>query len=144
MIKFLFLKIYEIAYALERFAIFKKSITSAIYTMSVIITVTNKEEKQTMTKHKEPRMPRKMKKRFKKLIEFYKERGREYKKKSVPVRPKGLNPLIYSLILGKLFILNLTEDDIAKIEPGNDGKSAVVTLKGSIKQVEITVEIKED
>lgn len=122
----------------------KESITSAIYTISVIITVTNKEEKQTMTKYKEPRMPRKMKKRFKKLMKFYEERGHKYKEKSIPVRPKGLNPLIYMLILGKLFTLNITEDDIEKIEVADDNKSAFITLKGSIKQVEFTVEIKED
>lgn len=122
----------------------KESITSAIYTISVIITVTNKEEKQTMTKYKEPRMPRKMKKRFKKLMKFYEEQKREYELLEKLNKEYSLGGYLAHLILGKCLELGIFPGDIENLNIANDLKSATITLRGSIKQAEITVEIKED
>ena len=87
-------------------------------------------------KRQAERMPRKMKKRFKKLMKFYDERRKEYEQEK-------LNTFIHFLILEHLKAAGIPRDEVEKIEI-DDASNVYVKLKGSIRQVEITVNLEEE
>ena len=86
-------------------------------------------------KRQAERMPRKMKKRFKKLMKFYDERRKEYEQEK-------LNTFIHFLILEHLKAAGIPRDEVEKIEI-DDASNVYVKLKGSIRQMEITVNLEE-
>lgn len=103
-------------------------------------------------KRQAERMPRKMKKRFKKLMKFFDERRKEYdliKNLSVilaAISKEGMRELnpdddyIKGLILAKCSEGGITPDDIAKIEFNKELHSATITLKeggGAIMYIDI-------
>ena len=79
------------------------------------------------------KMPRKMKKRFKKLMAFYDERRKEYEQ-------KNRNLFLGVLILKQLEDLGISADDVENIEIKDDS-NVNVKLKGSIRQAEIIVNV---
>ncbi len=86
-------------------------------------------------KRQTPRMPRKMKKRFKKLMAFFDERRTEYEKN------KFL--LTYGfLILEHLKTLGISPEDVEDITL-DDTSNIFVKLKGSIRTAEITINVEE-
>ena len=76
-----------------------------------------------------------MKKRFKKLMKFYDERRKEYEQEK-------LNTFIHFLILEHLKAAGIPRDEVEKIEI-DDASNVYVKLKGSIRQMEITVNLEE-
>ena len=85
---------------------------------------------------KKDKMPRKMKKRFKKLIAFYDERRKEYEQ-------NNLNLFFGGLILKQLADLGISADDVENIKI-KDGLNVEVKLKGSIRHAEIIIDLNEN
>lgn len=87
-------------------------------------------------KRQAERMPRKMKKRFKKLMKFYDDRRKEYEQEK-------LNTFIHFLILEHLKAAGIPRDEVEEIKI-DDSSNVHIKLKGSIRQAEITVNIGEE
>ena len=87
-------------------------------------------------KRQAERMPRKMKKRFKKLMKFYDDRRKEYEQEKQ-------NLFSELLILGHLQAAGIPADEVEEIKI-DDSSNVYIKLKGSIRQAEITVNIGEE
>lgn len=85
---------------------------------------------------KREKMPRKMKKRFKKLMKFFEIRKKEYEKQTTET-------FLKSLIIVKIIGMGIAPDSISdiKIKRGEKDIQAVATLLDSMESVEITVNV---
>lgn len=88
------------------------------------------------------KMPRKMKKRFKKLIKFYDERKQEYEKAK---QEQTVGTLLGLLIIDKIIKMGICPDSISdiKVIKTPDNIQATVKLHGAMESAEVTVNVEE-
>lgn len=81
---------------------------------------------------KREKMPRKMKKRFKKMMKFFDERGKDYH-----LEQFFKNSFLGFMVLNHLEQMGITKEQVSDVRIS--GHNATVKLKGSIKAATITV-----
>lgn len=91
-------------------------------------------------RNKKEKMPRKMKKKYKKLMDFYEERRKEYISATAC---RGLPPIISLLVREKIIEMGYSPDDIEKIDCDPGFRNITVKLKGVIKTAGFTVQLRK-